>query len=241
MNKKYQCAILAGGLATRLRPITSKIPKSMVSVENKPFLEYQIELLKGSGVDEVVLCIGYKGDLIKGYFGNGNKFGIKITYSSEENLLGTGGALYKAKDLLREDFFVMYGDAYLEVDYLKIFDYYKKMECSALLTIYKNEDKFDTSNVSLIDDKYAFYDKQNPSHDMKFIDYGLSILSKKVIEKRIPENTFYDLADCYHSLSKDRELFGYEVKNRFYEMGTKPSLEEFREYIKCKNRLGNGH
>ena len=227
-----QCVILAGGLATRLSRITDNVPKSMVPANGKPFLEYQIELLRKSGIKNIVLCIGHKGDLIKDYFRDGKKFNINITYSQEEELLGTGGALRNAYNFLDDYFFVLYGDAYLNIDYLGVMNYLKKMQCSSLLTIYKNEGRFDKSNVEFIDHKFVVYDKQNPTEKMNYIDYGLSILSKRIIKKYIPNNTFYDLADCYNALSKKNQLIGYEAKNRFYEIGSISGLRDFEKYIR---------
>ena len=234
MNIDTQCVILAGGLATRLRPITDNIPKSMVSIENRPFLNYQIELLKNKGVTDIVLCIGHKGSIIKSYFGNGSNLNVKISYSSEDTLLGTGGALRNATNILQDSFLVLYGDAYLDVDYRKIVNYSKQINCPALLTVFKNEGKFDTSNVIFIDDKFVLYDKQNPTKEMQHIDYGLSILSKRIVKQYIPKNTFYDLAGCYNALSKKNQLAGYEVKNRFYEIGTVSGLQDFKNFIQSQ-------
>jgi len=231
MKVDTQCVILAGGLATRLRPITENIPKSMVLIDNRPFLEYQIELLKNMGVADIVLCIGHKGDMIRKYFGNGRNYNVKISYSSEDTLLGTGGALRNATKRLKDRFFVLYGDAYLDIDYRKILNYFKQIEFPALLTVYKNEGKFDTSNVIFIDDKFVLYDKQNPTKEMQYIDYGLSILSKRIVKQFIPSNTFYDLADCYNVLSKNNQLAGYEVKKRFYEIGSISGLRDFKHFI----------
>jgi NDP-sugar pyrophosphorylase family protein len=232
MNSNNQCVILAGGLATRLRPITENIPKSMVRVETKPFLEYQIELLRNRGVVDLLLCVGHKGDMIADHFGDGSNFGVKISYSHEDTLLGTGGALRNAANMLQDRFFVLYGDAYLDVNYIEIADYFKRMRYPALLTVYKNEGQFDTSNVSFLDEECVLYDKHNPSEDMQFIDYGLSIISKRIIEQYIASGMFYDLADCYEALSLKNDLLGYEVKERFYEIGSKAGLQEFKEFIR---------
>jgi NDP-sugar pyrophosphorylase family protein len=232
MNLNNQCVILAGGLATRLRPITENIPKSMVRIGNKPFLEYQVELLRNMGVVDLILCVGHKSDMIVEYFGDGSNLGVKINYSHEDTLLGTGGALRNAGNMLKDRFFVLYGDAYLDVDYRDIADYFNRMRYPALLTVYKNEGQFDTSNVSFLDEECVLYDKHNPSENMRFIDYGLSIMTKKIIEQYIASDMFYDLADCYNALSLKNDLLGYEVKERFYEIGSKFGLQEFKEFIR---------
>ncbi len=227
-----QCVILAGGLATRLRPITDNIPKSMVLVENRPFLEYQIELLKKNGLTDIVFCIGHKGDIIQNHFGDGSNINITISYSLEDTLLGTGGALRKATNILKDSFLVLYGDSYLDIDYRKIINYLKQIDCPALLAVYKNEGKFDTSNVIFIDGELVLYDKQNVTKEMQYIDSGLSILSKRIVKQYIPRNTFYDLADCYNVLSRNNQLAGYEVTERFYEIGSTSGLQDFKNFIK---------
>ena len=195
---------------------------------------YQIQLLKNVGIEDIVLCIGNKGNMIKNHFGDGSNLNVKISYSSEDTLLGTGGALRNATKILKDSFLVMYGDAYLDIDYRKIVKYSKEIKCPALLTVYKNKGKFDTSNVIFIDDKFVLYDKQNPIKAMQYIDYGLSILSKRIVKQYIPRNTFYDLADCYNALSKKNQLAGYEVKKRFYEIGSMSGLQDFKNFIKSQ-------
>ena len=234
-QNKFQCLILAGGLATRLRPLTENIPKAMVPVEGKPFIEYQIALLKEYGITDIVLCIGHKGEMIKDYFKDGGNLGVRITYSYEETQLGTGGAIRNALELLDDHFIVLYGDAYLNINYRKIIDFRKQDNSDALLAVFKNEGNLDTSNVLFKDKKFVLYDKDNPTVDMKYIDYGMSILSKKVIEEYIPGDTIYDLADCYNQLSKSNRLVGYEVKERFYEIGSFSGLDEFKDYIKTRS------
>ena len=230
-KRDMQCVILAGGLATRLKPITENIPKGMLPINGKPFLEYQIDLLRKNHITNIVLCIGYKGEMIENYFNDGSSFGVNISYSREKSLLGTGGAIRNAYELLHEKFIILYGDAYLNVDYQKIINHMENMLSLALLVVYKNEGSFDTSNVRFLDDKFIFYDKDNPSDDMQYIDYGMSILSKSIVDKFIPFNSVYDLADCYNQLSKNHQLAGLEVFERFYEIGSFSGLEEFKGFI----------
>lgn len=229
-----QCVIIAGGLASRLRPITDNIPKSMVLVENRPFLEYQIELLKDNGISNIVLCVGHKGEIIQNYFGNGSNYNIQISYSYEETLLGTGGALRNAIDLLEDRFVVLYGDTFLNIDYIKIINYVKKIDCPALLAVYKNEGKYDTSNVIYSDGKVVLYDKKKSNKEMQYIDSGLSILTKRIISQCIPKGIVHDLGDCYNELSNKNQLAGYKVTKRFYEIGSKSGLKEFKKYVKRK-------
>jgi NDP-sugar pyrophosphorylase family protein len=222
---------LAGGLATRLRPITEKIPKGLVEIDGKPFLEYQIKLLKKYEIKNIILCVGYKGEMIEEYFGDGENFGVKISYSKESKPLGTGGAIRKAFNKLRKNFFVMYGDAYLNFDYKDIISFYEKSKGTAVLSIYKNKGKYDSSNVILDNNGKVLYDKSNPSSNMEYIDYGLSVLNKDLVKKFIPSQGFYDLADFYNEISKKELLLGYEVNERFYEIGSFGGLDEFKKYI----------
>ena len=226
-----QSLILAWGLTPRLKPITGNIPKGMLPINVKPFVEYQIELLRKNHITNIVLCIGYKGEMIENYFNDGSSFGVNISYSREKSLLGTGGAIRNAFELLHEKFIILYGDAYLNVDYQKIINHMENLLSLALLVVYKNEGSFDTSNVRFLDDKFIFYDKDNPSDDMQYIDYGMSILSKSIVDEFIPFNTVYDLADCYNQLSKNHQLAGLEVFERFYEIGSFSGLEEFKGFI----------
>src|ERR1700746_2162223 len=148
MKSSLPGAILAGGLATRLRPVTEKIPKALVEVAGRPFLEHQIELLKRNSVEEVVLCVGYLGQMIEQRYGNGETVGIRIRYSYDgPKLLGTGGALKRALGLLPDAFFVLYGDAYLPVDYQAVAATFREGDKPALMTVFANADAWDTSNV----------------------------------------------------------------------------------------------
>lgn len=214
-----------------MRPITEKIPKGLVEIDGKPFLEYQIKLLKKYEIKNIILCVGYKGEMIEEYFGDGENFGVKISYSKESKPLGTGGAIRKAFNKLRKNFFVMYGDAYLNFDYKDIISFYEKSKGTAVLSIYKNKGKYDSSNVILDNNGKVLYDKSNPSSNMEYIDYGLSVLNKDLVKKFIPSQGFYDLADFYNEISKKELLLGYEVNERFYEIGSFGGLDEFKKYI----------
>jgi NDP-sugar pyrophosphorylase family protein len=227
-----QIVVLAGGLATRLRPLTEKIPKSMVEVYNKPFLEYQIELLKENGINDLLLCVGYLGNSIQSYFGNGERLGVRIKYSFDgEKPLGTGGALKKAEGLLQDEFFLMYGDSYLMYDYQSILKEFQKHKKLSLLVVYKNENKYDKSNVVIEKGMVKMYDKENKMERMVYIDSGLSILKKEALQL-IPENQFFDLADLYQKLAYKGEMLAYQAKQRFYQIGSFEGLKEFENLIK---------
>lgn len=227
-----QAVILVGGLATRLRPLTNKIPKSMVEVEGRPFLERQLELLKENSIYDIVLCIGYKGEQIKKYFGDGEKFGIKIRYSSDKDkFLGTGGAFKKAENLLEDIFLVMYGDSYLSFDFQKAIKFFGRFDKLGLMVVFKNLDKYEPSNVWVEGDLVKNYSKERKTKKMKYIDYGISIFKKDAL-KFIPENQFYDLSQLHKTLIKKRELLAYPAEKRFYQIGSFEGLEEFKKYIK---------
>lgn len=226
-----QVAILVGGLATRLRPLTNKIPKSLIQIRGKPFLEYQLDFLEKGGVKNVILCVGYLGDEIKTFFGNGKRFGINIKYSYEsQHLLGTAGALRNAKELLEDEFFVMYGDSYLFLDFIAANSYFKRFDNLGLMVVYKNYDRYDTSNVAIKDNLVKRYNKREKAKDMVYIDYGMSILKKKAIEL-VPKNRAYSLGELFTELIKKEELLAYEVNKRFYQIGSPEGLAEFKRYI----------
>jgi N-acetyl-alpha-D-muramate 1-phosphate uridylyltransferase len=225
-----QAVILAGGLATRLRPLTKNIPKSMVIINNKPFLQYQLELLKKNGITDIVLCVGYLHEQIEDYFQNGKDFGVNIKYSKEgKNLLGTAGALKNAVDLLEEKFFLTYGDSYVFLDFQKILSYFNAHSEMALMVVYNNNDKYDKSNVCLNGDKVSKYDK-NAGDNMVYIDYGVSLLRKEIL-RFIPDGMVYSLDDVFKEIIKQNSMLAFEARERFYEIGSFKGLEEFTNYI----------
>lgn len=224
-------AILAGGLATRLRPITDKIPKALVEVAGQPFIMHQLNLLKRNAVGRVVLCVGYRGEMIQDVVGNGNQFDIKIEYSFDgKNLLGTGGAIKKALPLLGKEFFVLYGDAYLPCNYKAVQRVFKNSRKMALMTIFHNKGEWDASNVEFKDGRILDYDKKNPSDRMQHIDYGLGVFKASSFEK-FPENEYIDLAQIYRVILENGELAAFEIKQRFYEIGSFDGVEEMKRYL----------
>jgi NDP-sugar pyrophosphorylase family protein len=226
-----QAVILAGGLATRLRPLTETLPKCLVKVGGRPFLEYQLELLKKNGISRILLCLGHLSEMVTKYFQEGEKFGVSLSYSvEEERLLGTGGALRKAWLLLENEFLLLYGDSYLDFSYSEIIEHYQKKPPVALLSVYRNQNQWDRSNAVVEDGYVKIYDKNNFLPEMQYIDAGLSILSKNVI-REIPPHEFYDLADLYKSLVRRKLLQAYQIRQRFYEVGSTAGLQEFTALI----------
>lgn len=230
-----QIVILAGGKATRLYPLTKNIPKSMIKILGKPFLSYQLDLLKINKIKNIVLCLGTFSNQIIDYFGDGKRYEISIKYSVEEpnKLLGTAGALKKAEKILDDEFFVMYGDSYLPINFEIIFQEFKKSGKSALMTVYRNNNQFDKSNVDINDNIVVVYDKSDNSHNLKYIDYGLLVLKKSVLDI-IPSNEFINLNYLICNLIEKKELASFEVSQRFYEIGTISGVNDFENYIKSK-------
>ena len=239
MPESLPVAILAGGLATRLRPITEKIPKSLVTVAGRPFLSHQIELLRSQGLRHLVLCIGHLGEMIQRDFGDGSNLGVKIDYSFDgPTLLGTGGALKKALPFLGQEFFVLYGDSYLPIDFNSVAAAFKRSGKQALMTVYENQGKWDTSNVWFEGGSIKVYDKKNRRREMCHIDYGLSLFKAGVFDS-VPFNDATDLATILMDLVARSELAGFEVKERFYEIGSPAGLAELDELLKKSPIAGN--
>lgn len=219
-------AILAGGLATRLRPITTTVPKSLVPVAGEPFIAHQLRLLAMQGGRDVVLCCGYLGEQIQDYVGDGSRFNLKVSYSFDgDKLKGTGGAIRQALPLLGPEFMVMYGDSYLPTDFVAVYESFKESGQPALMTLFRNENLWDKSNVVFRDGKIVRYDKRNQIPEMHHIDYGLGALRPETFENSSQEDVF-DLASLYEQLVERGELAGYEVKERFYEIGSHEGLHE---------------
>lgn len=234
------CVILAGGLGTRIREVSAGRPKALVPVGGRPFIDHQLELLAASGVADVVLSIGYGGAELQRHVGAGAAFGLNVRYVDEgKELKGTAGALRLALDqgALGEAFAVLYGDSYLPIELAPVSDAFRASGLPALMTVYRNEDRWDKSNAVLAGDRVVLYDKHgaHPSAEERhWIDYGLSVLSAGVIEERVEPGAVVDLADVYHDLSVEGKLAGLEVEERFYEVGTPEGLAELERYLAGK-------
>lgn len=223
--------IIAGGVGTRLYPVTKTIPKAMIELAGKPFIAHQLSMLKTNGVTRVVICAGYLGEQLKDYVKDGSDFGIKVDFSFDgEKLLGTAGVIKKALPALEESFAVMYGDSYLTEDLKPVSDAFFLSGKKGLMTVFKNDGQWDTSNVVYADGKIVEYNKKSIVPEMKYIDYGVSFFRKETFGG-IGENQIYDLADLFRMLIKENQLAGYEVKQRFFEIGSFKGLEETRRYL----------
>jgi N-acetyl-alpha-D-muramate 1-phosphate uridylyltransferase len=224
-------AILAGGLATRLKEVTKDRPKSLVEVVGKPFLHHQLKLLRQRGIEDVVLCVGHLGQQIEAFAGDGRAWGLKIRYSFDgEKLLGTGGALKKARGLLSDPFFVMYGDSYLEADPRAVKAAYDRSGLPGLMTVYQNDGRFDRSNVWFENNRIAAYRKGLEDPRMRHIDYGLGLLSQAALDL-LPREEF-DLAALYSLLVEEGRLAGFEIKERFYEIGSEQGIRDLDQHLR---------
>jgi len=230
-------AILAGGLATRLRPLTERVPKALIDVAGRPFIHRQLDLLQRNGIKRVVLCVGYLGERIRAEVGDGGSWGMEVQYAFDGGkLLGTGGALRNALPLLGERFFVLYGDSYLDCDYGAIEQAFLSSTRMGLMTVLNNNNRWDRSNVIFRDGRIVSYDKRSQVAEMHHIDYGLGALQARVF-KAYPPDTVIDLASIYQDLIAKGELTGFEVAERFYEIGSPDGLEETRKYFMLKERI----
>jgi NDP-sugar pyrophosphorylase family protein len=228
-------AILAGGLATRLRPLTTSIPKSMVEVAGAPFIEHQLRLLVREGFKDIVVCTGHIGDQIESFVGNGSRFGCSVQYSKDgAEPLGTGGALRRATPLLGRSFMVTYGDSYLDTSYAQPWAAFRRSELPALMTVHRNEGRWDASNVEFSEGRIKRYDKIVKTPAMNYIDYGLGVFSREALLTPSLEESF-DLAHLYRMLAQRRLLAGYEVHQRFYEIGSPAGLAETDRYLRAGN------
>ena len=235
----FPIVILAGGLATRLRPITEKIPKSLIEINGVPFVYHQLDLLEQKGFKEIHFCLGFLGEQVEEAVKNSDyleRLNISFSYDGEK-LLGTGGTIRKIINQLPEYFFITYGDSYLDINFYNIQELFesKKQNYNSLMTVYKNTDLFDTSNVIFENDSIELYSKTKKDSRMSHIDYGVGILSNKSMGN-YDKNIIFDLAELYENLSLKSELYGYEVFKRFYEIGSLQGIEDLSNYLKLKNK-----
>jgi NDP-sugar pyrophosphorylase family protein len=232
-----QCVVLAGGLGTRMRPFTESCPKTMLPVAGRPFAEHQLEFLIRGGVTDVVYLIGYRGNAIRGHFGDGRKWNVRIRYVDEgATLRGTGGALRLAlhRGVLAPSFLLIYGDSFTPVEIRDVWRAFEASSMPALMTVLCNRERWDRSNVVYDRGRIAIYDKTRQdarSKSMRHIDYGLSALRREVVEEMIPDTVPADLAAVFHRLSLDGRLAGFEATERFYEIGSPAGLLDFESYV----------
>ena len=237
MTEMPALALLAGGLATRLRPHTLQVPKAMIEVAGEPFIARQLRLMHREGVSRVVLCVGYLGEQIEAFVKDGGQFGVAVDYCYDgPNLLGTGGALRKALPQLGPEFLVMYGDSWLDTRFAPIVAAFRNSGKPALMTVFRNNGQWDASNVWYENGRVLCYDKRDRLRQMQYIDWGLTAIKADLLKKR-PANIAFDLADIYADLSRRGELAGYEVSTRFYEIGSIEGLRETEELFRKQSEV----
>ena len=224
-------AILAGGLATRLRPITKTVPKSLLDVSGEPFVVHQLRLLHAKGIRRIVLCVGHLGELVERAIGDGSAFGLQVDYSFDGPvLLGTAGAVRNALPKLGESFFVMYGDSYLPCDYAAIARNFESAGVLGMMTVFRNEGKWDTSNVEFEGGTILAYSKTDRTPGMRYIDYGLGVFRAEAF-RGLPIEKPCDLTELYADLLQRKQLAAFEVRERFYEIGSPAGLRETAEFL----------
>jgi N-acetyl-alpha-D-muramate 1-phosphate uridylyltransferase len=227
-------AILAGGLATRLRPMTETIPKALIEVAGRPFMLHQLALLRAHGIERAVMCVGYRGDQIEDALRREPQPGLDVEVVSDgERLLGTAGALRAAAAKLGSAFFVLYGDSYLTCPFEPVQSAFEAANKLALMTVFRNNGQFDRSNVEFREGKILVYDKRTQTPAMQHIDYGLGVLKSEALA-RVPTDAAYDLATLYAELLGAGELAAYEATERFYEIGSTEGLEDTRAYLEAQ-------
>jgi len=224
--------ILSGGLATRLYPVTRTIPKALILINGRPFIDHQLALLKETGVTQVVLCVGNLGTRIEEFVGDGSQWGMKVQYSYDGDvLLGTGGAIKKAAGMLPDAFMILYGDSYLDIDFDPIVQRFYADNLPVLMTVYRNQNALDASNILMTDGRILKYTKNKSDPAMEYIDYGLILIRKEIFDAYPSQETFE--LSLVLSQSVDAGLVAsYEIKQRFYEIGSLQGIKETEDYIR---------
>ena len=224
---KYDAIILAGGKGTRVKKFTKKNPKCLIKINGKPFLYYQLKYLKKNNIKNVIISVGYLSNKIRDYLNkNINFINFKIIDDGKK-LLGTGGAVLKSLKFLKNNFYVMYGDSYLTLN-LKNF---KKPKNFSSMAIFKNDNKFDKSNIELLNSKKIIYHLKKSKKKLRYIDYGISFLNKKIFKNK-KKGVKFNLPEFYNELSLKNLLLGYKVKTRFYEIGSYRGIKELNNFLK---------
>jgi NDP-sugar pyrophosphorylase family protein len=233
-----QCVVLGGGKGTRMRPATQHRPKPLLSVAGEPFAVHQLRWLSEQGVRDVVYSIGHLGHMMRDELGARDDLGVTLRFVDEgEPLLGTGGAVRFAVEqaAIKHPFFVLYGDSYLRVDLRAVSDGFEERRLEALMTVFRNDGAWDTSNVVFDGRCVLRYDKHEPDPagaGMHYIDYGLSVLRPSSVLERMPPRQHADLADLFRTLSLEGRLAGYEARLRFFEIGSAAGIADLRHHLR---------
>jgi len=219
-------AVLAGGLATRMRPLTEQVPKALLEVAGEPFIAHQLRLFARQGIKEVKLLVGYCWEQIEAFAGDGSRFGVQVDYIVDgPTLLGTGGAVRGAINRLGPEFLVTYCDSWLDAPYAPVVEAFHASGRPALMCVFRNENRWDTSNVQFENGVIRRYSKKFRLPEMHHIDWGLGMLKECAVATR-PTDEPWDLAELYEELATAGRLAGYEMARRFYEIGSFEGLAE---------------
>ena len=230
-QKLPEIIILCGGLGTRIKSVSKKLPKSMIDIHGKPFIQYQLELLKKNNFNNIILCVAQGASIIENFVKDGKSFGLNVKYSYDgSNLLGTGGAIKNSLHNVNEYFFVIYGDSYLDINYKEVHDYYLLNKKKSVLTVLENNNLWDRSNIIFKNNKILKYCKYSNEKEMTYIDYGLSILNKKDFVDFDRKDNF-DLSNLYDKLVKNGTLNGFKINERFYEVGSIKGINDFSKHM----------
>jgi NDP-sugar pyrophosphorylase family protein len=228
-----QAVILAGGLGTRMRPFTETAPKCLLPVHGRPFIDYQLELLKAGGVREIVLCVGYMGEMVQAHLGDGGSLGMHIAYSWDSpDSGGTAGALKQAEPMLDETFFLTWGDSYVRVDHAAMFAAHRvgAPEVVATMGVFCNQNAYDSSNVQVGGSKVVRYVKGAAHLQLTHIDAGISVFERSALQD-IPEKQNLALDQFFSSWAASGRLGAYPVAQRFYEVGSQTGSEDFEKFV----------
>jgi NDP-sugar pyrophosphorylase family protein len=214
--------------------LTNGAPKSLARVNGRPFVAHQLDMLRAAGFHRAVICAGFLGDQIVDCVKDGRSFGMNVQYSFDGPvLLGTGGAIRKALPLLGTEFFVIYGDSFLDCDYAAVYRAFLDQKKRALMTVFRNDGQWDTSNVEFSGGQILAYSKTRRTSSMQYIDYGLGVFARAVFEE-VPANEPVDLSRIYEQLLALNQLASFEVTRRFYEIGTPQGLKDLSNHLKAR-------
>ena len=230
-----QAVILAGGLGTRLWPLTREVPKPMVPVGGVPYLEHQVRLLGEQSVDDIVLLTGYLGEQIEEHFGNGEDWGLSIRYSREQHPLGTGGAVREARELLAENFLLIYGDSYLPIQYTEVLELLSECGTQGAMVVYDNrrENTGVNNNIAVDDDGYVVrYDKQVASDpELTHVEAGVLAFDRSILDRLSDAEKISLEQEIFPRLIADHQMVAFPTSQRFYDIGTPDRLQTIERLL----------
>lgn len=217
-----------------MRPLTEHVPKHLIPVHGVPFAHHQLGWIAAHGVTHVTYCIGELGEQIRAFVGDGSRWGLSVRYVEDgQPLRGTAGALRRAleADALDEAFLVLYGDSFLPIDFGAVWASFRAQARPAMMTVLRHDPRWEVGNVEYADGVVQRYFKSKVDTGMPFVDYGLSAYRREVIAARVPAGEAHDLATLQAELSAEGLMAGFEVTQRFYEIGSMAGLKDFEQWL----------